>query len=115
MNFLLEIGSEEIPHWMIPGALIQLAAMELFGATAEVAEHRTEAKGPESLAGRVPARDHRTRSSDHDDPPRVVRSRAQSYARRPDELSPLRLAVAGCASESGLESTFFSCFGCTIR
>ena len=36
MNFLLEIGTEEIPHWMIPGALIQLAAMDLFGATTEV-------------------------------------------------------------------------------
>jgi len=36
VNFLLEIGTEEIPHWMIPGALIQLAAMDLFGATAEV-------------------------------------------------------------------------------
>ena len=24
MNFLLEIGTEEIPHWMIPGALEQL-------------------------------------------------------------------------------------------
>ncbi len=32
MNFLLEIGTEEIPHWMIPGALEQLAAMNLFGA-----------------------------------------------------------------------------------
>jgi glycyl-tRNA synthetase beta chain len=36
VNFLLEIGSEEIPHWMIPGALRQLAAMNLFGATPQV-------------------------------------------------------------------------------
>jgi glycyl-tRNA synthetase beta chain len=36
VNFLLEIGSEEIPHWMIPGALKQLAAIELFGATPQV-------------------------------------------------------------------------------
>ena len=36
MNFLLEIGTEEIPHWMIPGALKQLAAMNLFGATPQV-------------------------------------------------------------------------------
>ncbi len=36
MNFLLEIGTEEIPHWMIPGALKQLAAMNLFGAAVEV-------------------------------------------------------------------------------
>jgi glycyl-tRNA synthetase beta chain len=32
MNFLLEIGTEEIPHWMIPGALAQLAKLDLFGA-----------------------------------------------------------------------------------
>jgi len=36
MNFLLEIGTEEIPHWMIPGALKQFAAMNLFGAAVEV-------------------------------------------------------------------------------
>ena len=32
LDFLLEIGTEEIPHWMIPGALAQLAKMDLFGA-----------------------------------------------------------------------------------
>ncbi len=36
LDFLLEIGVEEIPHWMIPGALEQLAKMSLFGATARV-------------------------------------------------------------------------------
>ena len=36
MNFLLEIGTEEIPHWMLPGALKQLAAMDLFGTTPQV-------------------------------------------------------------------------------
>jgi glycyl-tRNA synthetase beta chain len=36
VNFLLEIGSEEIPHWMIPAAMKQLAAMDLFGATPQV-------------------------------------------------------------------------------
>jgi glycyl-tRNA synthetase beta chain len=36
MNFLLEIGTEEIPHWMIPGALSQLAKLDLFGATPQV-------------------------------------------------------------------------------
>lgn len=39
MNFLLEIGTEEIPHWMIPGALIELARLlepNLLGAKAEV-------------------------------------------------------------------------------
>ena len=33
LDFLLEIGTEEIPHWMIPGALAQLAKMDLLGAT----------------------------------------------------------------------------------
>ena len=27
MNFLLEIGTEEIPHWMIPAALEHLAKL----------------------------------------------------------------------------------------
>jgi glycyl-tRNA synthetase beta subunit len=32
-DFLLEIGSEEIPHWMIPSAMKQLAEkLDLFGA-----------------------------------------------------------------------------------
>jgi len=36
VDFLLEIGSEEIPHWMIAGALDQLSKMNLFGATPQV-------------------------------------------------------------------------------
>lgn len=32
MNFLLEIGTEEIPHWMIPSALDQLSKLDLLGA-----------------------------------------------------------------------------------
>lgn len=36
LHFLLEIGTEEIPHWMIPGALAQLAKLDLLGATPRV-------------------------------------------------------------------------------
>ena len=36
LNFLLEVGTEEIPHWMIPGAVEQLAKLDLFGATPRV-------------------------------------------------------------------------------
>ena len=36
LDFLLEIGSEEIPHWMIPGALAQLAKLDLLGAIPSV-------------------------------------------------------------------------------
>ncbi|MFM2126020.1 MAG: hypothetical protein RL328_2471 [Acidobacteriota bacterium] len=36
LDFLLEIGTEEIPHWMIPGALEQLAKLDLFGAKVNV-------------------------------------------------------------------------------
>ncbi len=32
LDFLLEIGTEEIPHWMIPGALAQLEKLDLLGA-----------------------------------------------------------------------------------
>jgi glycyl-tRNA synthetase beta chain len=35
-DLLLEIGTEEIPHWMIPNALAQLAKLDLLGATASV-------------------------------------------------------------------------------
>ncbi len=31
INFLLEIGTEEIPDWMIPGALDQLSKLVLYG------------------------------------------------------------------------------------
>ncbi len=33
LDFLLEIGTEEIPHWMIPSALAQLEKLDLLGAT----------------------------------------------------------------------------------
>jgi glycyl-tRNA synthetase beta chain len=36
LNFLLEIGTEEIPHWMIPSAVAQLEKLDLFGATPQV-------------------------------------------------------------------------------
>ena len=36
LDFLLEIGTEEIPHWMIPGAIAQLQKLELFGAEPNV-------------------------------------------------------------------------------
>ena len=36
LDFLLEIGTEEIPHWMIPGALAQLEKLDLLGAKARV-------------------------------------------------------------------------------
>jgi len=36
LDFLLEIGTEEIPHWMIPGALEQLSKVDLFGAKPQV-------------------------------------------------------------------------------
>jgi len=36
LEFLLEIGTEEIPHWMIPGALAQLQKLALFGGDISV-------------------------------------------------------------------------------
>lgn len=36
LDFLLEIGTEEIPHWMIPGALAQLIKVDLLGAPPSV-------------------------------------------------------------------------------
>ena len=36
LDFLLEIGTEEIPHWMIPSAVAQLQKLDLFGAIPRV-------------------------------------------------------------------------------
>lgn len=36
LDFLLEIGTEEIPDWMIPSAVAQLEKLDLFGATPQV-------------------------------------------------------------------------------
>jgi glycyl-tRNA synthetase beta chain len=36
MNFLLEIGTEEIPHWMVPGALVQLLKANWFSHAVQV-------------------------------------------------------------------------------
>ena len=36
LDFLLEIGTEEIPHWMIPSAVAQLQKLDLFGAVPQV-------------------------------------------------------------------------------
>ena len=36
LDLLLEIGTEEIPHWMVPGALDQIRKWDLFGATLRV-------------------------------------------------------------------------------
>ncbi len=36
LDFLFEIGTEEIPDWMIPGALAQLQKLDLFGAVPQV-------------------------------------------------------------------------------
>jgi glycyl-tRNA synthetase beta chain len=54
MNFLLEIGTEEIPHWMIPGALKQLAALDLFGSKLTVDAT------PRRLVGQAPGLPLRT-------------------------------------------------------
>ncbi|HTB10211.1 MAG TPA: glycine--tRNA ligase subunit beta [Bryobacteraceae bacterium] len=55
MNFLLEIGTEEIPHWMIPSALAQLEKLDLFGATPKVdATPRRLVVRAEGLPDRTP-------------------------------------------------------------
>jgi glycyl-tRNA synthetase beta chain len=55
MNFLLEIGTEEIPHWMIPSALDQLKKLDLFGATPKVdATPRRLVVRAEGLPDRTP-------------------------------------------------------------
>ena len=55
MNLLLEIGTEEIPHWMIPSALAQLSKLDLFGTTPTVdATPRRLVVRAEGLPARTP-------------------------------------------------------------
>jgi glycyl-tRNA synthetase beta chain len=57
-NFLLEIGTEEIPHWMIPSALEQLKKLDLFGPTPQVdATPRRLIVRAEGLPDRTPDQD----------------------------------------------------------
>ena len=42
-EFLLEIGSEEIPHWMLPSVLDQLAKFEVLGVPAMLGRTFTDA------------------------------------------------------------------------
>ncbi len=54
-TFLLEIGTEEIPHWMIPGAIAQLEKLDLFDATPKVdATPRRLVVRAEGLPDRTP-------------------------------------------------------------
>jgi glycyl-tRNA synthetase beta chain len=59
LDFLLEIGTEEIPHWMIPGALAQLAKLDLLGATPQVdATPRRLVVRAEGLPEQTPDSEH---------------------------------------------------------
>jgi glycyl-tRNA synthetase beta chain len=54
-DFLLEIGTEEIPHWMIPSAIAQLEKLDLLGATPKVdATPRRLVVRAEGLPDRTP-------------------------------------------------------------
>src|SRR3984957_386384 len=58
-TFLLEIGTEEIPHWMISSALTQLEKLDLFGATPKVdATPRRLVIRAEGLPDRTPDQEH---------------------------------------------------------
>ena len=55
LDFLLEIGTEEIPHWMIPGALAQLAKWDLVNVPPHVdATSRRLVVRAEGLPERTP-------------------------------------------------------------
>jgi glycyl-tRNA synthetase beta chain len=58
-DFLLEIGTEEIPHWMIPSALEQLSKLDLFGAEVHVdATPRRLAVWAKHVPERTPDSEH---------------------------------------------------------
>lgn len=90
LDFLLEIGTEEIPHWMIPGALQQLARLDLFGA-----EPRVDAT-PRRLVVRasgLPERTPETEQIVKGPPLSAGQKAAEGFARKQGaEVSALRTA-----------------------
>src|SRR5580692_8343031 len=90
MNFLLEIGTEEIPHWMIPSALAQLEKLDLFGATPKVdATPRRLVVRAEGLPERTPDSEQIVKG-----PPITAGDKAaEGFAKKQEaDASPLRKA-----------------------
>jgi len=97
LDFLLEIGTEEIPHWMIPSAKEQLAKLDLFGASpvVDATPRRLVVRGS-NLPERTPDTQQIIKGppvAGGDKPPRSGAARDQTC----DGACPLDCSAAGSA------------------
>jgi glycyl-tRNA synthetase beta chain len=91
VDLLLEIGTEEIPHWMIPGALAQLAKLDLLGATPRVdATPRRLVVRAEGLPERTPDTEQTVKG-----PPITAGDKAADGFARKQGADPAALRKAG--------------------
>src|ERR1043165_3808131 len=91
LDFLLEIGTEEIPHWTIPGALAQLTKLDLLGATPKVdATPRRLVAQASSLCERTPDREEIIKG-----PPISAGDKAAAGFARKQGVDPSEMKAAG--------------------
>ena len=91
LDFLLEVGTEEIPHWMIPSALDQLSKLNLFGATPRVdATPRRLVVRAASLPERTPDREQLVKG-----PPLTAGDKAAEGFAKKQGADPSALRKAG--------------------
>jgi glycyl-tRNA synthetase beta chain len=89
VNFLLEIGTEEIPHWMIPGALAQLSKLDLLGAAAEVdATPRRLVVRASDVPGRTPDREEIVKGPPVSAGEKAAMGFARKHGADPSEIKP---------------------------
>jgi glycyl-tRNA synthetase beta chain len=91
VDLLLEIGTEEIPHWMIPAALAQLAKVDLLGAVPRVdATPRRLVVRAEGLPERTPDTEQTVKG-----PPITAGDKAAEGFARKQGADPAALRQAG--------------------
>ncbi|HLY15782.1 MAG TPA: glycine--tRNA ligase subunit beta [Bryobacteraceae bacterium] len=86
LPFLLEIGTEEIPDWMIPGALESLRAQLLFPARMDATPRRLVARA-EGLPERLPDTEERVTGPRKNAPGKAVEGFARKQGVAPSDLT----------------------------
>ncbi|HEY6346335.1 MAG TPA: glycine--tRNA ligase subunit beta [Bryobacteraceae bacterium] len=94
MNFLLEIGTEEIPHWMIPGALEQLSRLELGAVPVVDATPRRLVVQASGLPQRTPDREEIVKG-----PPVSAGEKAAAGFARKQGVDPAEVKAIGAYYE----------------
>ena len=94
MNFLLEIVTEEIPHWMIPGALEQLSRLELGAVPVVDATPRRLVVQASGLPQRTPDREEIVKG-----PPVSAGEKAAAGFARKQGVDPAEVKAMGAYYE----------------